>query len=254
MSNFLKNNQKTEIRARISNDIILYEPSEEQIIKLKELMQEQQIKFDDNLNATGNVSYDAVRYIIKELCKDGEWVDEYTDEQLDNEFANGNRYVRKLQNEIILLLEEIVEDIQYEMYTQIKAFNSVLNIVDKETEENTNKQKHIPCSSTGTMSRLSIATKAISKCTDCNHSIIANGIFHRNRNIPNISLQQLRTLNSQKDSKKNTPGGIFLSDFKRHPGAVVTTTVRNWHKRQHTDYRNRIEGPGKPACVWPVSS
>ena len=67
MSNFLKNNQKTEIRARISNDIILYEPSEEQIIKLKELMQEQQIKFDDNLNATGNVSYDAVRYIIKEL-------------------------------------------------------------------------------------------------------------------------------------------------------------------------------------------
>lgn len=136
MSNFLKNNQKTEIRARISNDIILYEPSEEQITKLKELMQEQQIKFDDNLNATGDVSYDTVRYIIKELCKDGEWVDEYTDEQLDNEFANGNRYIKRLQNEIILLLEEIVEDIQYDMYTQIKAINSVLNIVDKETEEN----------------------------------------------------------------------------------------------------------------------
>ena len=31
MSNFLKNNQKTEVRARISNDIVLYEPSEEQI-------------------------------------------------------------------------------------------------------------------------------------------------------------------------------------------------------------------------------
>ena len=36
MSNFLKNNQKTEVRARISNDIVLYEPSEEQITKLKE--------------------------------------------------------------------------------------------------------------------------------------------------------------------------------------------------------------------------
>ena len=36
----------------------------------------------------------------------------------------------------------------------------------------------------------------------CNKNIISNGIFHRNRNIPNNILQQLRSLNSQKDSEK----------------------------------------------------
>ena len=48
-----------------------------------------------------------------------------------------------------------------------------------------------------------IPTKAINKYTDCNHKIIFNGIFHRNRNIPNIRLLILnRTLNGQKDSEK----------------------------------------------------
>ena len=52
---------------------------------------------------------------------------------------------------------------------------------------------------------MSIPTKAINKYTDCNHRIIFNGIFHRNRNIPNIRLRILnRTLNSQKDSDKET--------------------------------------------------
>ena len=36
----------------------------------------------------------------------------------------------------------------------------------------------------------------------CTQNIIPNGIFHRNRNIPNNILQQLRSLNSQKDSEK----------------------------------------------------
>ena len=50
---------------------------------------------------------------------------------------------------------------------------------------------------------MSIPTKAINKYTDCNHRIIFNGIFHRNRNSPNIRLLILnRTLNSQKDSEK----------------------------------------------------
>ena len=50
---------------------------------------------------------------------------------------------------------------------------------------------------------MSIPTKAINKYTDCNHKIIFNGIFHRNRNIPNSKLLILnRTLNGQKDSDK----------------------------------------------------
>ena len=50
---------------------------------------------------------------------------------------------------------------------------------------------------------MSIQTKAINKYTDCNHKIIFNGIFHKNRNIPHIRLLILnRILNSQKDSEK----------------------------------------------------
>ena len=86
---------------------------------------------------------------------------------------------------------------------------------------------------------MSIPTKAINKYTDCNHKIIFNGLFHRNRNIPNIRLLILnRTLNGQKDSeKKNTAGGIFLSNFKLHHGAVVTTTVRNRQEHRYMDSR-----------------
>ena len=39
--------------------------------------------------------------------------------------------------------------------------------------------------------------------TDCNHKMIFNGLFHRNRNTPNSRLLILnRTLNSQEDSEK----------------------------------------------------
>ena len=37
--------------------------------------------------------------------------------------------------------------------------------------------------------------------------------------------------------KKNTAGGIILSDFKLHHEAVVTTTVRNWQEHRHMDSR-----------------
>ena len=37
--------------------------------------------------------------------------------------------------------------------------------------------------------------------------------------------------------KKNTAGGIFLSDFKLHHGPVVTTTVRNWQEHRHMESR-----------------
>ena len=35
--------------------------------------------------------------------------------------------------------------------------------------------------------------------------------------------------------KKNTAGGIILSDFKLQHGPVVTTTVRNWQENRHMD-------------------
>ena len=50
---------------------------------------------------------------------------------------------------------------------------------------------------------MSIPTKAINKYTDCNHKIIFNGLFQRNRNILHTRLLLLnRTLNGQEDSEK----------------------------------------------------
>ena len=72
---------------------------------------------------------------------------------------------------------------------------------------------------------MSIPTKAINKYTECNHRIIFNGIFHRNRNIPNIRLLILnRTLNSQKDSEKEEHSWMHL------PLPLQTTS---WSGRKH---------------------
>ena len=48
-----------------------------------------------------------------------------------------------------------------------------------------------------------VVGQGVIRPTDCNHKMIFSGLFHRNRNIPNIRLLILnRTLNSQKDSEK----------------------------------------------------
>ena len=52
------------------------------------------------------------------------------------------------------------------------------------------------------------------------------------RKFGNINLKGPRRLR-----KKNTAGGIFLSNFKLQHGPVVTTTVRNWQEHRHMDSR-----------------
>ena len=93
---------------------------------------------------------------------------------------------------------------------------------------------------------MSIPTKAINKYTDCNHRIIFNGIFHRNRNIPNIRLLILnRTLNSQKDSEKEEHSWMHLplrlqttsrSGRKHHSEDLARTQTRGLEEG--------IESPG----------
>ena len=93
---------------------------------------------------------------------------------------------------------------------------------------------------------MSIPTKAINKYTDCNHRIIFNGVFHRNRNIPSIRLLILnRTVNSQKDSEKEEHSW-------RHLPLRLQTTSQNGRKHHSEDLARTqtrgleegIESPG----------
>ena len=93
---------------------------------------------------------------------------------------------------------------------------------------------------------MSIPTKAINKYTDCNHKIIFNGLFHRNRNIPNIRLLILnRTLNGQEDSEKEEHSWRHLP----LPLQNTSRTCSNHHSEelagtQTHGLQERIESPG----------
>ena len=93
---------------------------------------------------------------------------------------------------------------------------------------------------------MSIPNKVINKYTDCNHKVIFNGIFHRNRNIPNIRLLILnRTLNGQKDSEKEEHSWRHLS----LPLQTTSWPCSNHHSEelagtQTHGLQERIESPG----------
>ena len=93
---------------------------------------------------------------------------------------------------------------------------------------------------------MSIPTKAINKYTGCNHKIIFNGLFHRNRSIPNIRLLILnKTLNGQEDSEKE-------EHRWRHLPLRLQTTSRSCSNHnseelaqtQAQGLEERIESPG----------
>ena len=116
---------------------------------------------------------------------------------------------------------------------------------------------------------MSIPTKAINKYTDWNHKIIFNGIFHRNRNIPNIRLLKLnRTLKSQKDSEKEEHSWRHLplrlqttsrSCSNHHGEELAWTQTHGLEERTESSGMNpHVRGqfmkikPGKdsPALSW----
>ncbi len=134
MANFLKNHQKNEIRAKISEDIILKNPSKEQLDEIRNILLSQ-LQVKEGLDVEGEISYEAIRYIIRECCVDGEFIDEYSDEQLEEEFENGDSDVQKLKFEIIMLIEEIVEEYQMYVFKTYKEINSMINILNSNVEE-----------------------------------------------------------------------------------------------------------------------
>ena len=93
---------------------------------------------------------------------------------------------------------------------------------------------------------MSIPTKAINKYTDCNHKIIFNGLFQRNRNIPHTRLLLLnRTLNGQEDSEKEEHSWRHLALRLQ----TTSGTCSNHHSeelagKQTHGLQERIESPG----------
>lgn len=134
---FLKSNQKHDIRLNLG-DIVLYEPTDIQTLDIKEMLLKQQIDMDKE---EAEVDYSVVRYIIKECCLDGSFIDEYTDEQLVDSFANGNKNIKTLEKEIISIIEEVYQLIYDDNERALKMFNDMLNILNTSNDINKMKTK-----------------------------------------------------------------------------------------------------------------
>lgn len=124
MANFLKDNQKENVRYK-GNGIILYEPNNEQRKILLDLI-ERNSKMEDNLDIEANLNIDHIRYIFRELTDIGEDIDSMTDGEIINCIENGNKEVVSLYREVEELVGELLENIQYNVEQQIKNVNLML--------------------------------------------------------------------------------------------------------------------------------
>ena len=124
--NWLEINQQREV-IFTQGDIVLYYPTEDQVGELKEILRNQNININEEQN---QIDYSVVRYIIRNCCNEGAFIDEYTDEELDNKFSNGNIILKRLEREVIKLIEEISEDILFEFEQQVKGINSILTALE----------------------------------------------------------------------------------------------------------------------------
>lgn len=124
MANFLKDNQKENVRYK-GNGIILYEPNNEQRRVLLDLI-ERNSKIEDNLDIETNLNIDHIRYIFRELTDIGEDMDSMTDGEIINCIENGNKEVVSLYREVEKLVGELLENIQYNVEQQIKNVNLML--------------------------------------------------------------------------------------------------------------------------------
>jgi len=138
MNNFLKENQKEEIRYKSKDGkIILYNPTDEQYEELVSIL-----KNTISMDSTNNVlEIKYIREIFRNLVKDGHFIDEYSDEQLLLEIENGNRKIKLLMREITELIQEITDDLFYEYTQQIKSMNSLFNIANSNQDIKTLETK-----------------------------------------------------------------------------------------------------------------
>ena len=128
MSNFLLESQKGKYRFKINEEIYLLEPTKEQKEKLIKILEEN-VKVSDNLEMQGVIPVSSIRYILKELTSIGEEIDKMTDEEILNAIDNGNRNIVLLFREVKTMLDELLEDLQYNIEQQIKMTISLIGLM-----------------------------------------------------------------------------------------------------------------------------
>ena len=123
----------------------------------------------------------------------------------------------------------------------------------KETKEDTNIWRNIPCSWIGRINivNMNIIPKSIQ--IQRNPYQATNGIFHSTRTnnfTICIEIKQKTQIAKAILRKKNGTGGINLPDFRLYYKATVIKTVWYCHKFRNIDQWNKIESPELKPCTY----
>lgn len=129
----LKKYAKEEYRWR-KNDLILYHPTEVQMIEIRGMVSDKTTVDMEAGEAEAEYGIKLIRYFLKELTSVGDEVDEYTDEELSDLLDNSKRDLKLLLAEITNLIEEITEDLVNEQFEEIKLLNKMFNILNLNAE------------------------------------------------------------------------------------------------------------------------
>ena len=140
--NFLEENQITDIRFECDNGkIVLYNPNNEQKKILKEIISKN-TNIDKNGNITSSIEVKFIREIFRELVKDGNFIDKYSDEELLDKLNKGNRKIKLLYREIEDLMYELSEEVLYDNINQIEYLNQLIGILQN-TDSATQMQNRL---------------------------------------------------------------------------------------------------------------
>ena len=135
----LENNQKKNIRFE-KGEFALYEPTEVQREEVLKLLETQNLNVDGE-NIKGEIDTKFLRYIIRECSSLGNEIDEYSDEDLNIKFENGNRNVTLFLREIEELVNELIEDLFYIQEKELKLVTKILDILNTNMTKNEMEKK-----------------------------------------------------------------------------------------------------------------